>query len=41
MPWLRKDIENPKVIADPRFKQLMDKMNLPMPVIKQKPEQGA
>jgi len=31
MPWLRKSIDNPNIIADPRFKQLMDKMNLPMP----------
>jgi len=30
-PWFRKAISNPKVIQDPRFKQLMDKMNLPMP----------
>jgi len=30
-PWLRVAVENPKIIADPRFKQLMDKMNLPMP----------
>ena len=35
-PWLRVGIENPKVIADPRFKQLMDKMNLPMPVLRTK-----
>ena len=34
-PWLRVSTENPKIIADPRFKQLMDKMNLPMPVEKQ------
>jgi adenylate cyclase len=31
-PWFRVNIENPKVIKDPRFKQLMDKMNLPMPM---------
>jgi hypothetical protein len=30
-PWYRKTIINPKVIQDPRYKQLMDKMNLPMP----------
>jgi hypothetical protein len=30
-PWYRKKITNPKVIQDPRYKQLMDKMNLPMP----------
>ena len=34
-PWLRVSIKNPRVIADPRFKQLMDKMNLPMPVLKE------
>ncbi len=39
MPWLRKDITNRKIIADPRFKQLMDKMNLPMPVIRQEQQQ--
>ncbi len=30
-PWFRKTITNPKVINDPRYRQLMDKMNLPMP----------
>jgi hypothetical protein len=30
-PWLRKTITNPKIIQDPRYKELMDKMNLPMP----------
>lgn len=30
-PWLRVSVTNPRIIADPRFKQLMDKMNLPMP----------
>jgi len=29
--YFRKWVENPKVINDPRFKQLMDKMGLPMP----------
>lgn len=30
-PWLRKNVDNSKLINDPRFKQLMVKMNLPMP----------
>jgi tetratricopeptide (TPR) repeat protein len=30
-PWLRVIVDNPNIITDPRFKQLMDKMNLPMP----------
>lgn len=30
-PWLRKTITNLKIIQDPRYKELMDKMNLPMP----------
>ena len=30
-PWLRVEVKNPKVINDPRFEQLMSKMNLPMP----------
>jgi adenylate cyclase len=30
-PYFRKFIDNPKIFEDPRFKQLMDKMNLPMP----------
>jgi len=30
-PWLRVAVENPKVITDPRFRKLMEKMNLPMP----------
>ena len=34
-PWLRVAVNNPDIIADPRFKQLMDKMNLPMPVAQQ------
>jgi tetratricopeptide (TPR) repeat protein len=34
-PWLRVMVRNPEIIADPRFKQLMDKMNLPMPVLEQ------
>ena len=44
-PWLRVMINDPNVvpdpairhslISDPRFKQLMDKMNLPMPLIQQ------
>jgi TolB-like protein/Tfp pilus assembly protein PilF len=34
-PWLRVAVNNPKIIADPRFKQLMDKMNLPMPALPQ------
>lgn len=34
MPWARHD-RNPKIIADPRFKELMDKMNLPMPTLPQ------
>ncbi len=38
-PWLRVSVKNPRVIADPRFKQLMDKMNLPMPVLKEEQEQ--
>ncbi len=36
-PWLRVEISNPKIIADPRFKQLMDKMNLPMPDLQNEP----
>lgn len=32
-PWFRVNIKNPLVIRDPRFKILMDKMNLPMPDI--------
>jgi adenylate cyclase len=35
-PWLRVNIKNPLIIKDPRFKNLMDKMNLPMPVIPEK-----
>ena len=31
-PWNRKMMKNKNIIADPRFKQLMNKMNLPMPV---------
>jgi tetratricopeptide (TPR) repeat protein len=31
-PWLRKTIINPKIIQDSRYKELMDKMNLPMPM---------
>jgi len=38
-PWLRVIVQNPNIIADPRFKQLMDKMNLPMPVIQQEQQQ--
>lgn len=34
-PWLRVMVQNPEIFADPRFKQLMDKMNLPMPVLQQ------
>lgn len=30
-PWFRVTIGNPKITNDPRFKELMDKMNLPMP----------
>ena len=30
-PWLRVNVDNPLIISDPRFKELMDKMNLPMP----------
>ena len=30
-PWLRVSVTNARFITDPRFKQLMDKMNLPMP----------
>ena len=30
-PWLRKFVTNPKIIKDPRYRKLMDKMNLPMP----------
>lgn len=30
-PWFRVETKNPKVIRDPRFKELMNKMNLPMP----------
>ena len=30
-PFFRKWITNPVVINDPRFKELMDKMDLPMP----------
>jgi len=32
VPWLRKGVSSKVIIEDPRFKQLMDKMNLPMPV---------
>ena len=32
VPYFRKWVTNPKVINDPRFKQLMEKMGLPMPV---------
>lgn len=32
VPWLRKEVSSKVIIEDPRFKQLMDKMNLPMPV---------
>lgn len=31
VPWLRKTITNPKIIQDPRYTELMNKMNLPMP----------
>ena len=31
-PWLRKLITNPKIIQDPRYRELMNKMNLPMPL---------
>jgi hypothetical protein len=31
-PYLRKMITNPKVFRDPRFKELMVKFDLPMPV---------
>ena len=41
LPWLRVGVKNPKVIADPRFKELMDKMNLPMPIIQQEPARPA
>ena len=30
-PWLRKMISNPKIIQDPRYRKLMNTMNLPMP----------
>jgi len=33
MPWLRKTITNPKILRDPRYEKLMDKMNLPMPLV--------
>ncbi|GJM30173.1 MAG: adenylate cyclase [Cyclobacteriaceae bacterium] len=32
-PWLRVMVKNPEIISDPRFEVLMDKMNLPMPVV--------
>ena len=32
-PWLRVNVDNPLIISDPRFKELMDKMNLPMPEV--------
>ena len=31
-PWLRKTVTNPKILQDPRYEKLMDKMNLPMPL---------
>ena len=31
VPWFRKGVSSKVIIEDPRFKQLMDKMNLPMP----------
>lgn len=31
-PWIRKNITNLKIIQDPRYRKLMDKMNLPMPL---------
>ena len=38
-PWLKVFVNNPMIIADPRYKQLMDKMNLPMPVKRQEQQQ--
>ena len=34
-PWFRVMVKNQEIFKDPRFKQLMDKMNLPMPVSQQ------
>ena len=34
-PWLRVFVTNRDILVDPRFKELMDKMNLPMPVVPQ------
>lgn len=31
LPWLRKRIKSPSVIEDPRYREFMNKMNLPMP----------
>lgn len=32
VPWFRKGVRSAVIIGDPRFKELMNKLNLPMPV---------
>ncbi len=33
LPWLRHGVKSEAVLRDPRFKQFMDKLNLPMPQV--------